>query len=82
MKNVQVMFSDELYNGLKRIASEEDISLSDVLKRSIQLYGLLRAYQKEGKELAVIEKSGDLYARLVIPGITAEGSVQEPIEAR
>lgn len=82
MKNVQVRFSDDVYKGLKRMADEEDISLSDVLKRGIQLYGILRAYQKEGKHLALVEQSGNLYARLVIPGIASEVPVNESIETR
>ncbi|MBM3942420.1 MAG: CopG family transcriptional regulator [SAR202 cluster bacterium] len=83
MKNVQVRFSDEVYKGLDRIAQEEGISLSEVLRRAIQLYGILRAYQKEGKELALVDKSGQLHARLVIPGITAEapGETRESLKA-
>lgn len=80
MKNVQVRFSDEVYKGLKRMADEENISLSDVLKRGIQLYGILRAYQKEGKDLALVDKSGNLYARLIIPGITSEAVETESVE--
>lgn len=82
MKNVQVRFSDEVYGGLKRIADEEGISLSDVLKRSIQLYGILRGYQREGKDLAIVDQSGALYARLIIPGITAEASAREGTEGK
>ena len=77
MKNVQGRFSDEVYAGLKRIADEEGVSLSDVLKRGIQLYGILRAYQKEGKDLALVDQSGDLYARLIIPGITSKSPVKD-----
>ena len=81
MKNVQVRFSDEVYKGLKRMADEEGISLSDVLKRGIQLYGILRGYQKEGKDLAIVDQSGELYARLIVPGITAEASAKERIDS-
>lgn len=82
MKNVQVRFSDDVYKGLQRIADEETISLSEVLRRAIQLYGILRGYQKEGKELAIVDKSGDLYARLIVPGITLKAPSEEPIQAR
>ena len=71
MKNVQVRFSDEVYKGLERIAKEEDTTLADVVRKGLQLYGILRAYQREGKKLAIVDKSGELRAELVIPGITS-----------
>lgn len=82
MKNVQVRFSDEVYKGLERIAREEGITLSDVLRKGIQLYGILRGYQKEDKALALVDKSGQLYARLVIPGITMEESEEASAATR
>ena len=70
MKNVQVRFSDEEYGGLNNIATEENTTLADVVRKSLQLYGILRAYQKEGKILAVLNEDRGLHAELVIPGIT------------
>lgn len=79
MKNVQVRFSDEVYKGLERISREEGITLSDILRKGIQLYGILRAYQKEDKALALVDKSGQLYARLIIPGITVEETEEQSV---
>lgn len=70
MKNVQVRFSDEVYKGLERIAKEDQTTLSDILRKGIQLYGILRGYQKEGKTITIVAKSGDFQAELVLPGIT------------
>ncbi len=70
MKNVQVRFSDEVYKGLERMATEDSTTLSDVLRKGIQLYGILRAYQKEGKTITIVAKSGEMQAELVLPGIT------------
>jgi hypothetical protein len=70
MKNVQVRFSDEVYKGLERITKEDQTTLSDVLRKGIQLYGILRGYQKEGKTITIVAKSGDFQAELIIPGIT------------
>ena len=84
MKNVQVRFSDEVYQGLDRLAREEGITLSDALRKSIQLFALLRNYQKEGKDLALVDRSGQIYARLVIPGITAEteAPLDDPVQSK
>ena len=76
MKNVQVRFSDEVYGGLNTIASEENTTLADVVRKSLQLYGILRAYRKEGKILAVLNEDRGLHAELVIPGIT---TVESPV---
>ena len=76
MKNVQVRFSDEGYGGLDNIAREENTTLADVVRKSLQLYGILRAYRKEGKILAVLNEDRALHAELVIPGIT---TVESPV---
>ncbi len=76
MKNVQVRFSDEVYGGLNNIASEENTTLADFVRKSLQLYGILRAYRKEGKILAVLNEDRGLHAELVIPGIT---TVESPV---
>lgn len=86
MKNVQVRFSDEVYKGIERIAKEDDTSLSDVLRKGIQLYGILRAYQKEGKTITIVAKSGETQVELVLPGIStwepAQTSAAESVTAR
>ena len=71
MKNVQVRFSEDIYKGLERIAEEEHTTIADVVRKGIQLFGILRGYQREGKKLAIVDGSGQLLAELVIPGITA-----------
>ena len=70
MKNVQVRFSDDVYKGLERISKEDHTTMADVLRKGIQLYGILRAYQKEGKTITIMAKSGEVQAELIIPGIT------------
>ena len=85
MKNVQVRFSDDVYKGLERIAEEEHTTIADVVRKGIQLFGILRGYQREGKRLAIVDSSGQLRAELVIPGITADTThvvTDESVEVR
>ncbi len=81
MKNVQVRFSDEVYKGLERIAEEEHTTLADVVRRGLQLYGIVRSYRREGKALAIVDKSGKLQAELIIPGITS-GNLDEIMQSQ
>lgn len=71
MKNVQVRFSDEAYRGLEHIAKDEATTLADIVRKGLQLYGILRAYRKEGKTLAMLDENRMIQAELIIPGITA-----------
>ena len=55
MKNVQVRFSDEVYSALNQISEEESTTIADIVRKGIQLYGILHAYGQEGKKLAIID---------------------------
>lgn len=70
IKNVQVRFPDELHKTLELIAEEEHTTLADIMRKGLQLYGIIRAYRKEGKQVALVDESGNVVAHLVIPGIT------------
>ena len=71
MKNVQVRFTDEVYRAMEGIAEEEGASISEIVRRGIQIYAIARAYSREGKTLLWEDRANGKTAELVIPSITA-----------
>ena len=74
MKYVQIRVSDDVHKALELAAKDEGTSITEFVRRGIQVYGIVRAYRKEGKKLAIIDKDRHVLAELLIPGIT----VMEP----
>lgn len=70
MKNLQVRFADEAYKVLEQIARDEYTTIADIVRKSIQLYGITQAYRKEGKTLGIVD-GNHVQAHLVIPGFAA-----------
>ena len=70
MKNLQVRLSDEVHETLQEIARERQTSLADIVRESLEVYGMGVMYAKEGKHLVWEDPISGRRAELLIPGLT------------
>lgn len=77
MKNVQVKFADKAYRQLGQLAKEEETTHAEIVRKGLQLYGVVRAYLEKGSTVCLCDQSGQVQAQLVIPGTTTlEGEAE------
>lgn len=67
-KYVDVSFSipEEVWDLLQQLTTTENTSISEILKKSIILYGLGLSYKKRGKKVIIGDKETDAYIYLPI----------------
>jgi hypothetical protein len=64
-KRVNVYFSDQVYDELRRIAQERGKTLSDVLRDAVTLEKLLADTRREGGRLLLEKGDGEMRELLV-----------------
>ena len=70
LKLVQVRLGEAVHKGLEEIARDEGVSITDILRKSIQFYAIGRNYRKEGKTLVFLNPKSGEKVEVLIPGIT------------
>ena len=70
-QTISIRFSDEVYNGLDRVSSENSVPIDEIIRRGVVAYGSVQRHKKEGRSLAVFDPSIEqLYGELSLPQIT------------
>ena len=67
---VEFCLGKESFELVEQWASEEGISVEDVISKGISMYQIVRYFRKQGLSLASINEEAEVQAKLMIPGIT------------